>query len=127
MGGFYFGGGGLNIFFGAETSTKEKLGLAPKVLKNLWGSAEFFFNGLFTMRNHHRIPQNLKGSAEFWGEGRGEPGPLLFPERACFDQAVVVKTFISFPGFCGSRGFLEVLEFVVFQRGCFQMFISWFS
>ena len=36
---------------GGELAGPEKLGLAPKVLQNLWGSAEPFFNKLFTMRN----------------------------------------------------------------------------
>ena len=34
---------------GEELAGPEKLGSAPKVLQNLWGSAEMFFNQLFTM------------------------------------------------------------------------------
>ena len=68
---------------GEEFAGPEKLGLAPKVLQNLWGSAEPFFNRLFTMRT---FLQNPKGSAEFWGT-LGSPGPsfqalqILLPER----------------------------------------------
>ena len=33
---------------GEEFAGPEKLGLVPKVLQNLWGSAEPFFNKLFS-------------------------------------------------------------------------------
>ena len=41
---------GCVFFFLVEDfAGAEKLGLASKVLQNLWGSAEPFFNRLFTM------------------------------------------------------------------------------
>ena len=40
---------------GEDFAGLEKLGLAPKVLQNLWGSAELFFNSIL---------QNVKRSAE---------------------------------------------------------------
>ena len=47
-----------------------KLGLAPKVLQNLSGSAELFFNWFLLYETFRRtFLQNPKGSAEFWGGG----------------------------------------------------------
>ena len=60
---------------GEELSGSEKLGLASKVLQNLWGSVWGFFSRFSTMERFHRaLLQNPKGSAEFWG-GFGSPGP----------------------------------------------------
>ena len=63
---------GLTIVpkIGEEFAGHEKLGMAPKVLQNLWVSAEPFFNRLFTMRN---ILQNLPSEPPRVPLNSGEP------------------------------------------------------
>ena len=65
----------LNL--GEDFAGSEKLGLAPKVLHNLLGSPELFFNRLFTLWKH---PQNLPAEPQRFCRvlgRRGEPGPVL--------------------------------------------------
>ena len=50
----------------------KKLGLAPKVLQNLWVSAELFFNRLSTMCN-----QRVCHIWDLWVEKRGVGGEKM--------------------------------------------------
>ena len=62
---------------GGEFAGLEKLGLSPKALQNLWGSAEPFFNRLFTMRN---VLQNLAAEPQRFCRILGnlwEPRPVF--------------------------------------------------
>ena len=63
---------------GEEFEGPENLGLAPKVLQNLWGSAEPFFKKLSHYAKHSAEPscRTPKGSAELWGTF-WEPLPVL--------------------------------------------------
>ena len=67
-----------NSSTGEEFAGPEKLGLAPKVLHNLWGSGEPFFNRLVTMSN----VQVLQNS----GEPSGARSSLL---RTVFAPPIV--------------------------------------
>ena len=56
---------------GEELAGSEKLGSAPKVLRNLWGSAELFFKLTTSFLQMRNLLQNLPAEpqrfAEFWG------------------------------------------------------------
>ena len=68
---------------GEEFAGSEKLGLAPKVLRVLLGSAEPFSTGFLLCETFRRnFLQNPKGSVEFWG-AFGSPDPS-FGDRPLF-------------------------------------------
>ena len=51
-----FSHGTSSPHLGEECAGSEKLGLAPKVLHSLWGSAELFFNWLFAVKPSAELP-----------------------------------------------------------------------
>ena len=63
--------GKFSFKLGEEFAGSEKLGLAPTILQNLWGSAEllfkvFFLLLVFTGAFRRIFLQHPTGSAEFW-------------------------------------------------------------
>ena len=67
-----------------EFPRPETLGLAPKVLQNLWGPPEPFFSKTSAM---HKVPQNPAAEPQI-GNGRNTVLRVLFRKRELSDSVL---------------------------------------